>query len=108
MLFKPDGMIMTTTTAVEKERYPRLIIKDLSSRYPEVKFPNSITVFQKVDYDLKYRRTVTDRKLETYYYIEFTQKIKGKKDKKTVKLTYDKSFRYQGLAGSTDEYQEEE
>ena len=108
MLFKADGMIMTTTTAVEKERYPRLIVKDLTSRYPEVKFPNSIIKFQKVDYDLKYRRTVTDRKLDTYYYIEFTQKIKGKKDKKTVKLTYDKSFRYQGLAGSTDEYQEEE
>ena len=108
MLFAPDGMVMTTTTAVEKERYPRLIIRDLSSRYPEVKFPSAITKFQKVDYDLKYRKTVTDRKLDTYYYIEFTQKIKGKKDKKTVKLTYDKSFKYQGLAGSTDEYQEEE
>ncbi len=107
MLFAPDGMTMTTTTGVEKERYPRLIIKDLTARYPEVKFPNAITKFQKVDYDLKYRRTVTDRKLDTYYYIEFTQKIKGKKDKKTVKLTYDKSFKYQGLAGSTDEYEEE-
>ena len=51
---------------------------------------------------IHYGSTVID------YYIEFTQKIKGKKDKKTVKLTYDKSFRYQGLAGSTDEYQEEE
>ncbi len=108
ILFKADGMIMTTTTAVEKERYPRLIIKDLSARYPEVKFPSAISKFQKVDYDLKYRKTVTDRKLDTYYYIEFTQKIKGKKDKKTVKLTYDKSFKYQGLAGSTDEYQDED
>ncbi len=108
MLFKPDGMIMTSTTGVDPERYPRMIMRDLESRYPDVKFPKAIKKFQKVDYDLKYRRTVTDRKLETYYYIEFSQKIKGKKDEKTVKLTYDKAFKFQGLAGSTDEYVEEE
>ncbi len=103
MLYKPDGMLMTTTTNVEKDRYPRLILKDLSTRYPEAK----IEKFQKVDYDIKYRRTVTDRKLATYYYLELSEKIKGRKDKKYIKLTYDKSFRYQGLVGSDDEYDEE-
>lgn len=102
LCYKPDGMLMTTTKQVEKDRYPRLIMQDLSERYPDAK----IEKFQKVEYDVKYRKTVTDRKLDTYFYIELSEKIKGKKDKKYIKLTYDKSFRYQGLAGSTDEYED--
>ena len=48
------------------------------------------------------------KKLETYYYIELTEKIKGRDDKKRIKVTYDKSFKFQGLAGSDDEYAEDE
>jgi hypothetical protein len=102
LLYKPDGMLMTTTKEMQEERYPRQIMKDLAERYPNAK----IEKFQKVEYDMKYRRTVTDRVLDAYFYLELTEKIKGKKDKKYIKLTYDKSFRYQGLAGSTDEYED--
>jgi hypothetical protein len=100
--YKPDGMMMTKTIDMQKDRYPRKIIEDLNQRYPGAK----IEKFQKVEYDIKYRNTVTDRKLETYFYIELSEKIKGKKDRKYIKLTYDKSYRYQGLAGSTDEYED--
>lgn len=100
--YKPDGMLMTTTKELEKERYPRKIKLDLDERYPNAK----IEKFQKVEYDTKYRKTVTDRKLEMYFYIELSEKIKGKKDRKYIKLTYDKSYLYQGLAGSTDEYED--
>ena len=104
MLFKKDGTAISTTTNIEKSRYPRLITKDLAIRYPKAK----ITKVQKIDYDMKYKKTVTDKKLETYYYVELTEKIKGKKDKKTIKLTYDKSYKFQGLAGSDDDYAEED
>ena len=77
---------------------------DLQIRYPKAK----ITKFQKIDYDMKYKRMVTDKKLDTYYYIELEEKIKGQKDKKNIKLTYDKKYKYQGLAGSDDEYAEQE
>jgi hypothetical protein len=103
VLMKNDGTIMTTTTNVDKDRYPRLITKDLGIRYPKAK----IDKFQKIDYDTKYKKSVTDQKLETYYYIELTEKIKGQKDKKHIKLTYDKAYKYQGLAGNQDEYEEE-
>lgn len=102
LLYKADGMLMTTSKEVLKERYPRPLMKDLTERYPNAK----IEKFQKVEYDMKYRKTVTDRKLDTYFYIELSEKIKGKKDKKYIKLTYDKSFRYQGLVGSNDEYED--
>ncbi|MDR1725140.1 MAG: hypothetical protein LBR28_01950 [Bacteroidales bacterium] len=101
-LFSPDGMLMTTTTTVDPDRYPRMILRDIEERYPKAK----IELIQKVDYDLKYRKTVTDKKLEQYFYVELSEKIKGKSDRKYIKLTYDKSFKYQGLAGSTDEYEE--
>ncbi|MBO6118220.1 MAG: PepSY-like domain-containing protein [Bacteroidales bacterium] len=104
MLLKSDGTIMSTTTNIEKARYPRLITKDLEIRYPKAK----IEKFQKIDYDMKYKKTVTDTKLDTYYYIELSEKIKGKKDKKHIKLTYDKAYKYQGLAGTDDEYADED
>lgn len=104
MLFKSDGTLMTTTTNLEEKRYPRLITKDLQIRYPKAK----ITKFQKIDYDMKYKKSVTDTQLDTYYYIELQEKIKGRKDKKTIKLTYDKKYKYQGLAGSDDEYAEDD
>jgi hypothetical protein len=103
-LYSSEGMLMSTNTTIDKDRYPRMILKDLDERYPKAK----IEVIQKVDYDLKYRKSVTDRKLEQYFYVELSEKIKGKNDRKYIKLTYDKSFRYQGLAGSTDEYAEED
>lgn len=102
LLYKADGMLMTTTKEVLEERYPRPIMKDLTERYPDAK----IEQFQKVEYDMKYRKTVTDRKLDTYFHIKLSEKIKGKKDKKYIELTYDKSFRYQGLVGSDDEYED--
>lgn len=104
ILMQPDGTVISTTTNVDKARYPRLITKDLQIRYPKAK----ITKFQKIDYDMKYKRMVTDKKLDTYYYIELEEKIKGQKDKKNIKLTYDKKYKYQGLAGSDDEYAEQE
>ncbi|MBR1770379.1 MAG: PepSY-like domain-containing protein [Bacteroidales bacterium] len=104
VLFKKDGTMISTTTNVEKARYPRLITKDLGLRYPKAK----IEKFQKVEYDSKYKRSVTDTKLDTYYYIELTEKIKGKSDKKHIKVTYDKSFKFQGLAGSDDEYADDD
>jgi hypothetical protein len=103
MSLKEDGTVMSTTSEINKDRYPRLITKDLGIRYPKAK----IEKFQKVEYDTKYKKSVTDQKIENYYYIELTEKIKGKRDKKHIKLTYDKSYKYQGLAGSTDEYEEE-
>ncbi|MDR0789443.1 MAG: hypothetical protein LBO06_01465 [Bacteroidales bacterium] len=102
-LYTPEGMLMSTTTMVDAGRYPRMIMKDLEERYPKAK----IEIIQKVDFDLKYRKTVTDKPLEQYFYVELSEKIKGKSDKKYIKLTYDKSFKYQGLAGSTDEYEED-
>lgn len=104
LLMKKDGTFISTTTNVDKARYPRLITKDLALRYPKAK----IEKFQKIDYDSKYKRSVTDTKLDTYYYIELTEKIKGKNDKKRIKVTYDKSYKFQGLAGSDDEYAEDE
>lgn len=104
ILIQKDGTIVSTTTNVEPARYPRLITKDLGIRYPKAK----ISKFQKIDYDSKYKRSVTETKLDTYYYIELTEKIKGKSDKKHIKLTYDKSYKYQGLAGSDDEYAEDD
>ena len=104
ILIAKDGTVISTTTNVEKDRYPRLITKDLGIRYPKAK----IEKFQKIDYDSKYKRSVTDKKLDTYYYIELTEKIKGKSDKKRIKVTYDKSYKYQGLAGSDDEYAEDD
>lgn len=103
-LFLPDGGVISTTTDVDPKRYPRIILKDLDERYPKAK----ISFIQKVDYDIKYRRTVTDRKLEQYFYVELTEKIKGRRDTKTIKLLYDKSFKYQGLAGSNDDYEYED
>src|SRR5574344_295628 len=103
-LFKPDGSIVSMTTEVNKDRYPRQIKKDLAERYPKAK----VKTFQKVEYDAKYRRSVTDRKLEQYFYVELTEKIKGRRDVKTIKLLYDKSFKYQGLASSGDDYDETE
>ncbi|MCK9163381.1 MAG: PepSY-like domain-containing protein [Bacteroidales bacterium] len=103
-LFMPDGSLVTVTTDVDKDRYPRLIIKDLDERYPNAK----ISFIRKVDYDIKYRRTVTDRKLSQYFYIELTEKIRGRNDVKTIKLLYDKSFKYQGLAGTGDDYEYED
>jgi len=100
----PDGSLVTVTTDVDKDRYPRLIIKDLDERYPNAK----ISFIRKVDYDIKYRRTVTDRKLSQYFYIELTEKIRGRNDVKTIKLLYDKSFKYQGLAGTGDDYEYED
>jgi hypothetical protein len=104
ILITKDGTIVSTTTNVSKDRYPRLITKDLAVRYPKAK----IEKFQKIDYDRKYKTSVSDKKLDTYYYIEMTEKIKGQKDKKYIKLTYDKSYKFQGLAGSDDEYDEED
>lgn len=104
ILLKSDGTVISTTSNVDKARYPRLITKDLTVRYPKAK----IMKFQKIDYDTKYKRTVTDTKLDTYYYIELQEPIKGKKEKKTIKLTYDKGYKFQGLAGSTDEYADED
>ncbi|MDY6380846.1 MAG: PepSY-like domain-containing protein [Bacteroidales bacterium] len=104
LLMQKDGTFISTTTNMEKDRYPRLITKDLALRYPKAK----IEKFQKIDFDSKYKKTVTDKKLETYYYIELTEKIKGRDDKKRIKVTYDKSFKFQGLAGSDDEYAEDE
>ena len=103
-LFMPDGMVMSTTTSVAPSRYPRIILKDLDQRYPNAK----LSFIQKVDYDTKYKRTVTDRKLEQYFYVELTEKIKGRKDVKTIKLLYDKSFKFQGLAGAADDYEYDE
>ncbi len=100
----PDGMVMSTTTSVAPSRYPRIILKDLDQRYPNAK----LSFIQKVDYDTKYKRTVTDRKLEQYFYVELTEKIKGRKDVKTIKLLYDKSFKFQGLAGAADDYEYDE
>lgn len=103
-LFMPDGMVMSTTTSVAPSRYPRIILKDLDQRYPNAK----LSFIQKVDYDTRYKRTVTDRKLEQYFYVELTEKIKGRKDVKTIKLLYDKSFKFQGLAGAADDYEYDE
>ncbi|MDR0970992.1 MAG: PepSY-like domain-containing protein [Bacteroidales bacterium] len=103
-LFMPDGSLVSVTTLMKKDRYPRLIMSDLAKRYPDAK----VSLIQKVEYDAKYRRSVTDRKLEQYFYIELTEKIRGKRDVKTIKLLYDKSFKYQGLAGNQDDYEEEE
>lgn len=103
-LFMPDGSIVTVTTDVQKARYPRLIMKDLDERYPNAK----VSIVRKVEYDIKYRRTVTDRKLDQYFYVELTEKIRGRKDVKTIKLLYDKSFKYQGLAGTGDDYEYED
>ena len=103
-LFMPDGSIVTVTTDIEKARYPRLIMKDLNERYPNAK----VSIIRKVEYDIKYRRTVTDRKLDQYFYVELTEKIRGRKDVKTIKLLYDKSFKYQGLAGTGDDYEYED
>jgi hypothetical protein len=100
--YKPDGMLMTITILMQKDRYPRKILQDLEQRYPDAK----LELIKKTDYDMKYRKTVTDRKLDTFFYVELTEKIKGKKDKKYIKLTYDKTYKYQGLAGSTDEYED--
>ena len=104
VLMQKDGTVISTTSNIDKSRYPRLITKDLEIRYPKAK----IKKFQKIDYDMKYKRSVTDRKLETYYYIELEEKVKGQKDKKIIKLTYDKSYKYQGLAGSDDDYADED
>ncbi|MGP1515784.1 MAG: hypothetical protein ACTTJH_07505 [Bacteroidales bacterium] len=104
MLIAKDGTIISTTTDIDKSRYPRLILKDLEIRYPKAR----VELFQKIDYDMKYKKSITDKKLETYYYIELTERIKGKRDKKYIKLTYDKSYKFQGLAGSDDEYVEED
>ena len=103
-LFMPDGSLVSVTTDVEKDRYPRLILKDLDVRYPNA----TVSIIRKVDYDIKYKRTVTERKLEQYFYIELTEKIRGRKDVKTIKLLYDKSFKYQGLAGTGDDYEYED
>ena len=100
--YTPDGVLMSTTTKLYSDRYPRMIIRDLDERYPKAK----IDVIQKIDYDLKYRKSVTDVQLEQYFYVELSEKIKGKNDKRIIKLTYDKAFKYQGLAGSTDEYED--
>ncbi len=99
-LFMPDGGIVSVATEVNKDRYPRLISKDLDERYPRAR----VVQFQRIEYDIKYRRMVTDRKLEQYFYIVLEERIKGRRDKKTIKVTYDKSFKYQGLATSGDEY----
>ncbi|MBR1627405.1 MAG: PepSY-like domain-containing protein [Bacteroidales bacterium] len=104
ILIAKDGTVISTTTNIDKARYPRLITKDLEIRYPKAK----VEKFQKIDYDMKYKKSVTDKKLDTYYYIELTEKIKGKKDKKHIRLTYDKSYKYQGLAGSDDDYADED
>ncbi|MFA7082737.1 MAG: PepSY-like domain-containing protein [Bacteroidales bacterium] len=103
-LYMPDGSLVTTTTDVDPDRYPRLIMKDLDERYPNAK----ISIVRKVEYDAKYKRTVTERKLEQYFYVELTEKIRGRKDVKTIKLLYDKSFKYQGLAGTGDDYEYED
>ncbi|MDR1005326.1 MAG: hypothetical protein LBL74_00480 [Bacteroidales bacterium] len=102
-VYTPEGMLMSTSTTIDPDRYPRMILKDLDERYPKAK----IELIQKIDYDLKYRKSVTDKKLELYFYVELSEKIKNKKDRKYIKLTYDKSFKYQGLAGSSDAYEEE-
>ncbi|MDD4529363.1 MAG: PepSY-like domain-containing protein [Bacteroidales bacterium] len=103
-LFKPDGSVVSVTTDVSEDRYPRLIMSDLDQRYPNAK----VSIIRKVVYDAKYKRSVTDRKLEQYFYIELTEKIRGRKDVKTIKLLYDKSFKYQGLAGTGDDYEYED
>lgn len=103
-LFMPDGSLVSVTTDVDPSRYPRLILKDLDERYPNA----TVSIIRKVDYDIKYKRTVTERKLEQYFYIELTEKIRGRKDVKTIKLLYDKSFKYQGLAGTGDDYEYED
>lgn len=101
-LFMPNGSIVSVSTEVSSERYPRQIMKDLEVRYPNAK----VSLIQKIEYDAKYKRSITDRKLEQYFYIELTEKIKGRKDVKTIKLLYDKAFKYQGLAGSGDDYED--
>lgn len=99
-LFMPDGTIISSTSDVNPDRYPRLIIRDLNERYPNAK----ISYIQKIEYDIKYRRLITDRKLSQYFLVVLEEKIKGRRENKTIKLTYDKSFKYEGLATSGDEY----
>ena len=99
-LFMPDGTIVSVTSEVNPDRYPRLIMKDLDERYPDAK----VSYIQKIEYDIKYRRMITDRKLSQYFLVVLEEKIKGRREMKTIKLTYDKSFKYQGLATSGDEY----
>lgn len=101
-LFMPDGSVVSVTSEVDPARYPRLIVKDLEERYPNAQ----IDKVNKIDFDAKYKRSITDRKLEQYFYVELSEKIKGRKESKVIKLTYDKSFKYQGLAGSGDDYED--
>ncbi|MBQ7985516.1 MAG: PepSY-like domain-containing protein, partial [Bacteroidales bacterium] len=54
MLLQKDGTIISTTVNLEKARYPRKAVKDLEIRYPKAK----IKKFQKVDYDMKYKKSV--------------------------------------------------
>lgn len=99
--YKPEGMLINTATHMLKKRYPRPILKDLEKRYPEAKIEGIL----KVDWDRKYAATVTDRKLKTYYLVELSEKIKGRKEKKKISMTYDNSFRFEGLAGDSGAYE---
>lgn len=99
--YKPEGMLINTGTHMPKNRYPRPILKDLEKRYPNAKVEEIL----KVDWDRKYAATITDRKLKTYYFVELSEKVKGRKEKRKITMTYDNSFRFEGLAGENGEYE---
>lgn len=94
-VFKEDGTMTMVGTTLAEERYPRPITKYLAEKLKDEKY--DIMKMVRYDYDSKYRDETTGKKPKSFYYAVVTQKVKGKKGKKFLRMTFDNRGEFTGL-----------
>ncbi len=95
LTFLEDATLVSTMTELFEERYPMGIIKYLDNRFKDEKY--KIEKICRFDYDVKYRDPATGLRPKTYFYVVVSQKVKGQKEKKITRLTFDTRYTFTGL-----------
>lgn len=95
VLYAPNGSLISTGSTLLKDRYPRAILKYLEEKYRKEKY--TIERIDRVDYDTKYRDPKTGQRPKSYFYVVISQKVKGEKQKRITRMTFDNTYKFTGL-----------
>ncbi len=95
MTLSENAQVISTMTELAEERYPVAVKKYLDTKYKDEKY--KIEKICRIDYDAKYKDPQTGTRPKSSYYVMISQKVKGKKEKKITRMTFDQSFRFTGV-----------
>ncbi len=94
VVYGGDEKLAKVGTVLLKERYSRPILKYLAEKFKNEKY--KVEKMVRYDFDSKFRDE-SGKRPKSYFYVVVSQKVKGQKEPKYTRMTFDNNANFTGL-----------